>query len=309
MSKIVDKLAESINASVKSFCKEPVTISFSGGLDSALIAYLASKKCDVQLITVGTIGSHDIEAAKTAAKEMKLDLEILEMESEELVREGKILASTVEMDNQEIEFMLPFWIVAKRAKNKTILCGQGADELFGGYQRFRREPKKVNLKKEVRELLKRIPEREEAIAEKFGLKLGCPYLKSEVITIAEKISTEEKISGIGKKPLRDAARILGLSEIIANRAKKAAQYGSGSQKALRKSKKHKIDITLVFESEDMAKGVEFSTEPENRGWVKLQHNGNEIKVEISSSTIEGLKRTMDDFLECATVACQINIDH
>ena len=308
MSKNVNELAKIIVNSVNEFCNDPVTVSFSGGVDSALVAHLAAKKCKVQLIAVGTVGSHDIEAAKTAAKDMDLELEIVEMESEEMVKEGKILANTVELNEQEIEFMLPFWIVAKKAKNKILLCGQGADELFGGYQRFRREPEKVNLKKEVRDLLKRIPEREEAITKEFKLKLGCPYLEKDLIDIVEKISTEEKISGIGKGPLRDAAIVLGLSEKIANRGKKAAQYGSGSQKAIRKSKKHKMNITLTFENKKIAKSVDFSTSPENKGWVKLERSGNEIKVEIASSTIEGLKRTMDDFLECATVAYQVNIE-
>ena len=67
-------------------------------------------------------------------------------------------------------------------------------------------------------------------------------------------------------------------------------------------------ILITFENEKIAKGIEISTSPENEGWIKLEHNGNEIKVEIASATIEGLKRTMDDFLECATIAYQVNIE-
>ena len=49
MSKNVDELAETISNSVNEFCDKAVTISFSGGVDSALIAYLAAKKCEVQV--------------------------------------------------------------------------------------------------------------------------------------------------------------------------------------------------------------------------------------------------------------------
>ena len=73
MSRNVNELAKTIVNSVNGFCNDPVTVSFSGGVDSALVAYLAAKKCKVQLIAVGTVGSHDIEAAKTAAKDMDLE--------------------------------------------------------------------------------------------------------------------------------------------------------------------------------------------------------------------------------------------
>ena len=46
-----------------------------------------------------------------------------------------ILQKNLNLSHFDIGFMLPFWIAAKNAKNKILMCGQGADEVFGGYVR------------------------------------------------------------------------------------------------------------------------------------------------------------------------------
>ena len=59
--------------------------------------------------------------------------------------------------------MLPFWIAAKNSKNSILMCGQGADELFGGYARFRKEEAINDLTKEVSDLNKRLQNREKKV--------------------------------------------------------------------------------------------------------------------------------------------------
>ena len=67
------------------------------------------------------------------------ELEIIKAEivnsgkASEMVEEGKEMQKQLDLTNIEVEFMLPFWIVAKNASNPILMCGQGADELFGGY--------------------------------------------------------------------------------------------------------------------------------------------------------------------------------
>ena len=46
------KLCDSIELSVKNNCKDKISVSFSGGIDSTLIAFLAREYCDVELIAV-----------------------------------------------------------------------------------------------------------------------------------------------------------------------------------------------------------------------------------------------------------------
>ena len=66
-----DKISEiglALERAVKDDCEKNINVSFSGGIDSALVAFLASKYTNVELITVGVKDSHDIEAAKTLCK-------------------------------------------------------------------------------------------------------------------------------------------------------------------------------------------------------------------------------------------------
>ena len=71
------KLCESIELSVKNSCKDKVSVSFSGGIDSTLIAFLARKYCAVELIAVGVPDAHDLRAATSAAKKINMELKIL----------------------------------------------------------------------------------------------------------------------------------------------------------------------------------------------------------------------------------------
>jgi asparagine synthase (glutamine-hydrolysing) len=125
-------LSNAIDIAVKNSCNKAVTVSFSGGIDSTLVAFLAKKYSDVELIAVGTPKSHDLEAAKTAAEMIEMDLTIIEIEPKEMVIEGFNMQKEINLKAIEVEFMLPFWIAAKNSKNSILMCGQGADELFGG---------------------------------------------------------------------------------------------------------------------------------------------------------------------------------
>ena len=70
----LSKISNALLKSVKKDCKRDVSISFSGGIDSSLVALLAKKYTNVELIAVGIKDSHDIEAAKSAAKLIDLNL-------------------------------------------------------------------------------------------------------------------------------------------------------------------------------------------------------------------------------------------
>ena len=93
-----------------------------------------------------------------------------------------------------------------------------------------------------------------------------------------------------------------LPKEIAMRKKKAAQYGSGSQKAIKKTNKHRLELNIEFESDEVAKAVMVATEPENKGWIETNLEGKKLTATLKSHTIGSLKETAEDFMACVTIA-------
>ena len=304
----LETLYNNLNQAIKDECNEEITVAFSGGIDSTLVAFIANKYCNVELITVGVPGSHDLEAAKSAAKLIGMDIKIIEVNENEMVDEGLEMQEKIDLSGIEIEFMLPFWIAAKNTTNSVLMCGQGADELFGGYARFRKENADKDLSREVKDLVERIPEREEKITSIFNLKLLCPYLNKDVIRAAETFSVNERIGKVGKVVLRKVATKFGLPDEITNRKKKAAQYGSGSQKAIKNIVKHKIEFKINFENEKIARAIVKATEPENTGWVETTIDKNQVKATIKAKSLGSLREAAEDFMACVAVAEKVTKD-
>ena len=300
--KNITKIGAALDYSVKEDCKKDITISFSGGIDSTLIAFLAKKYTNIELIAVGVKGSHDLEAAKSAAKLVDLDLTVKEINKSDIISEASILQKKLKLTQFEVGFMLPFWIAAKNAKHSTLMCGQGADEVFGGYARFREAKNYPDLDKETNNLLEVIPKRENEIAKMFGLELSCPYLSKEVIETSKLYTQEQHIGLKGKEKLREAAIDLDLPAEIANRKKKAAQYGSGIQKVLKKSIKCEINFEIPFESNKIATSIKKATDPENDGWVESIVEKNIMKAKVKATNMGSLREAAEDFMACVSVA-------
>jgi asparagine synthase (glutamine-hydrolysing) len=242
----------------------------------------------------------------SAAKMIDMKLRTIIIEPSEMVLEGFNMQKELKLSPIEIEFMLPFWIATKNSTNPILMCGQGADELFGGYARFRKKNAKNNLTKEVKDLINRLPDRERKITDLFNRNLSCPYLSKDVIKAAEKFTIKERIGKVGKVPLREAASKLKLPEDIVNRKKKAAQYGSGSQKAIKDIIKHKIEFGIEFDNKKIAESIAKATEPENAGWVETVVKDNVIKATVKAENLGSLREAAEDFMACLSVAEKVS---
>ena len=115
----------------------PVTLLFSGGVDSGLLAWALRHHPGLTLITVGVRGSPDLRAAEESAALIGtrwVSSEITAPEVRELA--DRTRADTVDLPRTTRNVLIAFALALDRAPRTPILCGQGVDELFLGYAHF-----------------------------------------------------------------------------------------------------------------------------------------------------------------------------
>nr|WP_255452966.1 asparagine synthase (glutamine-hydrolyzing) [Thermococcus sp. M36] len=223
-----------------------VGVLFSGGIDSSLVALLASEHSDVVLYTAGAEGSPDLEWARRASDLLGLPLKEYVFDQEDIAGAVREVVFAIEEPNpMNLAIGLPLYFATKLASRdgvKVLLSGQGADELFGGYAKYLRRPEL--MEKDLCEMGEKNLARDDKIAMLNAVEGRFPFLDLSVVSAALGTPLEAKIGGgVRKAVLRKAAVELGLPEEIAGREKKAAQYGSFSQKMLERLSK-KEGLTL-----------------------------------------------------------------
>lgn len=238
-----------LSKSVKEYLTPNCAVLFSGGVDSSLITALALRHVpEITLITVGFPGSNDVKWASAAAQllgmEDSLIFKIIDLDDV-----GSTIPCVMEAletaDPMAISLGVPLYIASIEAKSRNInllLAGQGADELFGGYHRYKEIAQEgasalhEAIAADVARLPRRDILRDNTVAEAAGIKLAAPFLDPDMIELALSIPAELKVREyggelVGKYILRKAAESVVSSE-IAWRDKKAMQYGSGVWAAL-----------------------------------------------------------------------------
>ncbi len=255
---IVDRLAHALDESLKTLVGEvsKVAVSFSGGLDSSIMASYASKYSSLKLYVVGAEDSPDVRNARQASSSLQFPLVEVEL-TEDNVRESlPEIVKTIESVNPVlISYKLPEYFVTRSASEETILLGNGADELFGGYSRYlQMKPKELakSMATDLERLLRDEITMDERISRLHGKKFEYPFLTAGVVEVAMDIPLHLKVDGEGRKVvLREVAKRIGLPDEISARKKKAAQYGTGTVQLMRRiAKREGLSISRYVERLD-----------------------------------------------------------
>ncbi len=132
-------LEEAVKARVAGLKK--VAVAFSGGLDSSIVAFLANKcGVSVELIHVSLENELETEAAIEASEKLELPMQVhLFKESDVEEALPQVVDLIEEADPIKAAIGVPFYWTAQETQEAgydVLLAGQGADELFGGYQRY-----------------------------------------------------------------------------------------------------------------------------------------------------------------------------
>lgn len=218
---------------------EPVpTVLFSGGLDSSMVAFcLGHLGHEPRLIAVGTPGARDLESAASAGRLLGRAVETVELDPKALGAPAVGETSTEGAPHRRDPIRVAFAWATASAPPGAVVCGQGADELFGGYAHFG-QLEAIQAEERRRLDLHRLLHTEWPwawqTAARHGRRLRSPYLDWEFVHAALRIPTAEWYRPRERKHwLRSWAIAHGLPEELAHRPKRALQYGSGVERALR----------------------------------------------------------------------------
>ena len=247
-----ESIGEVIDDAVRRGTKgKDVAVAFSGGLDSGLVAALTKKySSGARLYTAGILKdggekddvqywSHDARTAKETASHLEMEwIHIRITESDLMENVEDMMRITGTTDPLTIAFELPLFYVCSDCKESTVIGGQGADEVFGGYSKYvglDTEPFMETRREDIRRLNEITLLHERKVAKHFGKEILYPFLDPDLLKMVDEMGAEAIIpQESGRKTvLRNVAKDMGY-DFIADKEKKAAQYGSGVMYAIRR---------------------------------------------------------------------------
>lgn len=130
----------------------PVGLFLSGGIDSACLAYLANRHADASLKTFtmgfGASAFDERKEAAAIAEDLKTDHYAFEANPAGMLEVADRIIAEYAAPYADSS-ALPTFLLAGEASNhvKTLMTGDGGDELFAGYRRYRYFALATKLKK------------------------------------------------------------------------------------------------------------------------------------------------------------------
>jgi asparagine synthase (glutamine-hydrolysing) len=200
----------------------PIGVLLSGGLDSSLIASIASRLMaesgkKVHSFSIGLdADAPDTKAARKAAEFLGTDHHEIHFSIEEGIELlEKIIYHIETYDVISVRASVPMYLLSKAIAEKgikVILSGEGADEVFGGHLYFRNAPSTEEFQKETIERVQKLFTADLLRADKStmanGIETRIPFLDKDFLDVTIRIKPEEKqpktYDGVEKYILRKA---------------------------------------------------------------------------------------------------------
>ncbi|MBS1268788.1 MAG: hypothetical protein MAG458_01522 [Nitrosopumilus sp.] len=235
---ILDDISKNTYSALEKACNscESNLISLSGGLDSTIIAYfLKKRKPKAVTVIAEDFVSTDLTYCQMVSKQMQLPLSIYNVKTSvilEAIEETiKILKNfnDIEIRNNVVMYLAIKW--AKENGEKSIITGDGADELFAGYNFLINKPEE-ELEDEIKRVCNVMHFPTQKIGKALGVIIESPFLEDKIIELSKSIPANMKVRNEqgkrrGKWIIRKTFEKL-IPQQIVWRNKSPMQEGSGT---------------------------------------------------------------------------------
>jgi asparagine synthase (glutamine-hydrolysing) len=215
----------------------PVGMSLSGGLDSSIVTALAREETEqLHSFAVGVEGSSDLAAAQQMSKYLDtIHHEYIYSTQDMVAALPDVLYHLESFDPALIRSAIPNYFLAKLASEyvKVMLTGEGADEIYAGYDYLGAFESPDELQDEMIYITKALHntnlQRADRMSMAFGLEARVPFLDVQSISLAMGIPAAWKLhrSRTPKSLLRQSFAD-DLPDEIVNRPKQKFSMGAGS---------------------------------------------------------------------------------
>jgi len=219
-----------------------VGVILSGGLDSTLTLLHARDmhpKCVA--FTIGTPGSDDVSYARRVTRELGVDHEVIEVAPGDIrrpdIREAIRLSELTEYGDV-INAVISRLLFARvhSCGIKMVLCGDGSDELFGGYEMYRQPDPALRqrlFQHKLNNLGRTELQRVDRTSMGQGVEVRVPFLDLALVRLAMRLPIDLKLrDGQDKWILRHAFADI-LPGYVRQRPKNPLSHSSGLHERVR----------------------------------------------------------------------------
>jgi asparagine synthase (glutamine-hydrolysing) len=216
----------------------------SGGIDTSILAFIARPSIGFTVALKGSVAS-DLVYSEKIAKLLGIQYEKMEFTTEEALAILPEVIGILKTFDLALPNDLAIYFALKLAKEsgvRSIMTGDGADELFAGYS-YMAELTPEDLDRYIKRLSQNWHFSANELGRALDIEIKQPFLDEDFVRFALEISPELKVNdGIGKYILRKSFEDLIPAEIVWRR-KEPIEYGSGSTKL------HEIINSMVTDGE------------------------------------------------------------
>jgi asparagine synthase (glutamine-hydrolysing) len=218
----------------------PVGVFLSGGLDSSLVAAIAARWYEergqrLKTFAVGLEDSPDLLAARAVAEHLGTEHHESVYAAEDALRILPEVVRTIEsFDPSLVRSAVPNFILAEFTARhvKVVLTGEGADEIFAGYEYLEGFETEVDLHAELVRTIEGLHDlnlqRADRVTMAHGLEARVPFLELDMISLGLSLPAGWKLAAEDqseKRLLRQAFDGWLPNDFL---WRKKAQFGDGS---------------------------------------------------------------------------------